>query len=358
MTYKPTCVYTSFSDKLDKGGIISRRFRLVYIFDSILTTNEFKNITFALYDTIVKDTQEVMYDSCGCSYSQYMNGSNSTESYITNLIYSVTDFPYQYEETIIEEIKPVKSKKIEFTKELVDDMENLPYKYVVQKWYAKGLRYFTNSEIDFGENYYATTTEDYISLFYHVEKVTDGNKRRKKLFLRAALRRLMKETTPDELLYNLYIDRYRFFDNSDNVITIEVLENKVKGAFRTNIEKIKTFSEDYKKPTFVINPSVSDKHKAVAHARKEITDNKIGELYDTSKSIKYNLQTLKESGYKVSSTRLYKFVNEYNISTKKEIVEGYNPNLSIRENMKLMNCTKYQVEKARKDYLSASTILS
>ena len=359
LTFKPTCVYTSFSDKVNKGGITSRRFRLVYVFDSILTATEFKNVTFTLYDSIVADTQEAMYDSCGCSYSQYMNGSNSSEAYISNLIYSVTDFPTQEGETIINEVKPVKSKKIEFTEELVNDMQNLPYKFVVEKWYAKGLRYITKSKIDFKNNYYTTTTDDYISLFYHKEKVADGNKRRKKLFLRAALRRLMKPTiTPDELLYNLFIDRERFFDNSDNVLSVEILQNKVKGAFRTDLEKIKTFAGGYIKPTFVINPEVQNKHKAVANARKEITDNKIGELYDTSESIKYNLQILKESGYEVSLTRLYQFTKDYSISTKKKVVKGYNPNLSIRENMKEMGCTKYQVEKARKVYLSHSTILS
>lgn len=358
LTYKPTCVYTSFSDKQDKAGVVSRRFRLVYIFDSILTATEFKNVTFTLYDSIIKDTEECMYDSCGCSYSQYMNGSNSNEAYTTHFIYSVTDFPTQAIEFIQTKEKPAKTKKIAFTEELVNDMENLPYKFVVEKWYAKGLRYFIKSEIDFGNNYYTTTTEDYISLFYHKEKVTDGNKRRKKLFLRAALRRLIKETTPDELLYNLFIDRERFFDNSDNVLTIEVLQNKVKGAFRTSLDKIKTFTEGYQKPNFVINPEVIDKHKAIASARKELTDNKIGNLYDTSKSVKYNLQSLKENGYEVSATRLYQFTKDYDITTKKEVIGGYNPNLSIRENMKIMQCTKYQVEKARKVYLSSSTILS
>lgn len=355
LTYKPTCVYTSFSDKADKAGITSRRFRLVYVFDTILTSDEFKQVTFTLYDSIVKDTEECMYDSCGCSYSQYMNGSNSKETYTTHFIYSVTDFQQQVEETIIEEEKPVKSKKITFTKELVNDMENLPYKYVVEKWFAKGLRYICKTELEF-TTYYTTNTENYISLFYHSEKVTDGNKRRKKLFFRAALRRLMKvDITPDELLYNLYIDRERFFDNSDNVLNIEVLQTKVKGALNTDIDKIKQLAKGYKKPTFVINPEVQDKRKAVAQARKELTDNKIGELYDTSKDVKYNYNTLKEQGYSISLTRLYQFKKEYNITTTKEII--YNPNLSIRKNMELNNCTKYQIEKAKKEYFT-STILS
>lgn len=353
LTYLPTCVYMSFSDKANKKGIVSRRFRLVYVFDSILNADEFRDVTFTLYDSIVRDTNEPMYDSCGCSYSQYMNGGNSNETYTTNIIYSLSDFttadfsPEVIENTTTEE-KPVKSNTITFSEELIADMENSPYKYVVEKWWNKGLRYFSKTELDFNDNYYVTTTDDYCSLFYHYEKVCDGNQRRKKLYLRAALRRLMKDTTPDELLYNLYIDRERFFDNSDDVITIDVLIAKVKGALLTDINTIKTFLDEYDKPAFVINPIVNNKHKAVAMARKDITDNKIGELYDTSLTVQENLQILNDNNVSISQTRLYQWVKDYSINLKKEII--YNPNVSIRQNMKLNDCTKYQIEKAKKEY--------
>ena len=36
LTYPPTCVYMSFSDNKDKHGIVSRRFRLVYVLDEIV----------------------------------------------------------------------------------------------------------------------------------------------------------------------------------------------------------------------------------------------------------------------------------------------------------------------------------
>lgn len=362
LTYVPTCVYTSFSDNKNKQGIVSRRFRLVYVFDKVLDADTFKDITFQLYDRIVEDTQEPMYDSCGCSYSQYMNGSNSNEVYVSDVIYSPSDFIINNTlvEYTIEEEKPVETKKIAFNEELVNDMEYAPYEFVVRKWFGKGLRYFTRTEMEFNDNYYTTTTEDYVSLYYHCEKIGDGEQRRKKLFLRAAIRRLMKEDiTPDELLYNLFIDRYKFFDNSDKVLTIEVLENKVKGALLTDIDDIRDYTEGYEKPEFVINPVVADKHKAVAMARKEMTDSKIGEVYDTNLSVSQNLQQMKKFGYTISSTRLYQFCKENNINTKvnrKErvvntvTVTGYNPNLSIRENMKVLNCTKYQVEKAKRRY--------
>lgn len=367
LTYKPTCAYYSYSDNIDKHGIISRRFRLVYVFDTELNSQEFRSITFQLYDSIVNDTKEQMYDMCGCSYSQYMNGSNIEESYKSEIIYSKDDFSLNYvveqeEEEVPAESKETaikeESKAITFDAELLEDlMMNKPYEFVVRKWYAKGLRYFTRSQVEFGDNFYVTTTEDFIKLPYFVNKVEDGHHRRRKLYKRAALRRLMKnDTTPDEILYNLYIDRYRFFDNTDEVLDINCLIERVKRAYKTDVEEIKEMNT-FTAPKFVINDTVSDKRNAVAAARKDITDTIIGEMYDCSATVKTNLETLKAAGYSISQTRLYKWCNDYNVKPvksstrkKKEIVEGYNPNLSVRENMKVMGCTMYQVLKARDNF--------
>lgn len=362
LTYQPTCAYYSYSDGLDKKGIVSRRFRLVYIFDSILNATEFRDVTFTLYDSIVRDTEEPMYDSCGCSYSQYMNGGNKQEIYNSSIIYSKDDFPafelpvevnYQ-----VEEEKPVESKEITFTDELVVDMTYAPYEHVVRKWWAKGLRYFTQTEVDFGDKYYITTTDDFVRLPYSPNKIEDGNHRRKKLFVRACLRRLMKkDVTPDELLYNLFIDTYKFFDNSNGEIDIDCLQRKVINAYKMDIEEIKEMSKDFYKPSFVISSTVEDKRKAVGEARTDITNQLIGEMYDVNATVKANQIVMQEAGYKVSLSRLYKFCEDFNIETvkpstrqKKAIVEGYNPNLSVRENMKAMNCTMYQVLKAKEAY--------
>lgn len=366
LRYTPTCAYYSYSDNADKHGVISRRFRLVYVFDSVLNANEFRNATFTIYDSIIKDTEEPMSDLCGCSYSQYMNGSNSKEIFNSSIIYSKNDFPEYVLPTEVvyqvEEEKPVEAEKPLFTEELLNDMEYAPYEYVVRKWFAKGLRYITRTEVDFGDNYYVTTTDDFVQLMYIGNKVSDGEHRRKKLYIRCALRRLMKEDiTADELLYNLFIDRYKFIDNSDEVITIEVLMNKVKAALKTDLLKIKEMCSETNKPSFVINSTVSDKRQAVANARKEITNQLIGEMYDVNATVKANQIVMQEAGYKVSLSRLYKFCEDFNIKTvkpstrhKKAIVEGYNPDLSIRENMKVMGCTMHQVLKAKDLYISAT----
>ena len=358
LSYQPTCAYYSYSDSTVKNGVYSRRFRLVYVFDEVLNGEEFRDITYTLYDSIVRDTEEPMYDDCGCSYCQYMNGGNKKETYNTSYIYSKEDFPiYDIpEEEYYQEEKG--EEEIAFTRELINDITYCSYEHVVRKWYAKGLRYFTRTELDFGDNSYMATTPDFVKLVFNKNKILDGNQRRRKLYVRAALRRLMKpDVTADELLYNLYIDRDKFFDNSDNVLTLDVLQNKVKGALRTNIKEIKMLASFYDKPKFVINPEEENKRKAVSKARTEITNNMIGNLYDVNATVKENQTTMAKAGIRVSLSRLYKWCEDNKVTpikpkerNKKAVLEGYNPSLSVRENMKAMNCTMHQVLKAKKAY--------
>lgn len=276
-----------------------------------------------------------------------MNGSNSDEVYVSNIIYSYADFGTEV--YAVEDEEPVEQKsslEVNFSEELVSDMNYLPYRQVVQKWFTRGLRYIYRTQLDFGGNFYSADTNGFISLFFHQLRVEDGCRRRKKLFLRAALRRLMKENiSADELLYNLYIDRERFFDNSDGILDIECLKAKVMKALNTDIDEIEDLTLNIKRPSFVINPEVTNKRQAIGKARKEMTDCKIGNLYDCNLSFKQNMEALG-----VSKSRLYQFCKENGIDTKKAPKTGYNPELSIRENMKVMGCSKYQVEKAKKAF--------
>lgn len=354
LRYKPTSSYLSFSDKLEKSGVVSRRFRLVYVFDEVLNYQEFCSISSELYKYIELDTGEEIDDNCGKNASQYMNGGKTkAESFTTNFIYSKSDFNCSIE-VPFNEVHYIEDyempEPVVFDQELLYDMTYLNYEYVVRKWYNKGLRYIWHSEVDFSvHGYYAMTDADYCSLYYCKNKILDGSMRRRKLFIRAALRCLMKEgITADELLYNLYIDRERFFDNSDNVLTIEALMQRVVNALNTTEDDIKFYLNTYKRPQFVINPELSGRRLLVAKARKDISDDRIGSNYDVSKSVKENYDILNGAGIKVSKTRLYDFCREKGISTKPKALDIealYNPNLSIRENMKNIGCTKYQIEK-------------
>ena len=55
LTYQPTCTYTSFSDNKMKGGIISRRFRMVYVFafsTVVSETSDARSLSFSNFSFI------------------------------------------------------------------------------------------------------------------------------------------------------------------------------------------------------------------------------------------------------------------------------------------------------------------
>lgn len=356
LTYPPTCGYYSYSDKKDKRGILSRRFRLVYVFDEVINPYEFQDLVKKIYDTIAEDTKEPTSDNCGCSLSQYMNGGQNPDTYKSYYIYSKADFIKEQpvEDTPMEIINKLLSASnnvsVSFTNELVSDMGKYSFDKVVKKWWAQGLRYFTETPVSFGNNYYVTTTEDYVQLGFFGKKVTDGHHRRSKLSCRAKLRRLIKEdVTPDELLFNLYIDREKFFDNSDGMLTIKLLQEKVIQAFQTDMAEIRKLAARYRKPKFVINPTVGNKWKAEAAARTDITNSYIEGLYDTDATIEVNLIRIYQGGgRKIRKSRLYEWCKENNITpAKKPVVNGYNPSLSERKNAAMLGCTRHQIRRAK-----------
>ena len=71
--------------------------------------------------------------------------------------------------------------------------------------------------------------DEYLELKWIPRKLKDRQHRKRTLFHRGWLRRLIKPSiTPDELLYNLLFDREHFFDNSDNELNVYRLQQIVR----------------------------------------------------------------------------------------------------------------------------------
>ena len=360
LTYKQSCVYMSFSDNTEKHGVVSRRFRLVYVFDRILNKEEFISVSQSITDHIIVDTAEPMEDDCGTRLSQYMNGVwGNNETYQTYCIYSPSDFPP--EDLVIQSAAHEDERQIVFDDHLLRDMMNMSYQEFMHYNSLKYRYVYRTEKPEWIYELYQLTDEGYLQLWYYREKQTDGQHRRRKLFKNACLRCLMyPDIDADSLLFNLYVDLWRFFDNSDGVITLDVLKRKAKNAMLMNREQLTAYCEfeiEYwqkNRPKFIINPNASCSLSQIILISKKVRWDELDRCYDRTKSIIENHELMPN----VSLATLYRFCDERGIDrnpqktpSRNEVREGkrlarkekmrlfqdlYDSDLSIRENQKLM----------------------
>lgn len=358
LTYIPTFAYTSYSDSSEK-----RKFRLCYVLSKPLNSiDEYKEVANTIHYAAEQDTQEPISDKCGEKASQYFNGTNlkaGAELYKYYVVYDRSDFPTIEQEEVDEDLK---AKKCEFDRDTVKAMETQTYKKFMHRHSLK-YQYFYQSEIDWkdGEKWRAVD-DSFVSLCYRwrgtgeIEKYKDGEHRRRHLKTYACLRRLIKpSTTPTELLFNLYIDRERFFDNSDEAISIEVLKSKVNAAFSMEIDEIKqrysvVLEKNRRKivlnPTFIKDNQHLNKlgvgenlQSIINKAVKEINYTAIDKYYNSELSVAENLKILQDNGVKVHLATLYRYCKDRGIKvcyTDSEIIAMLNANDSVRNNLKTL----------------------
>lgn len=361
LRYQPTCVYMSYSDNVEKNGVVSRRFRLVYVFDQVLGKDDLLHVSHAITDCIVIDTAEPMEDDCGTRISQYMNGCfGNNETYETDIIYSLVDFPKIDYCVVAQPTVTPQKQGIVFDERMVNDMQTMSYQTFMHYNSWRGYKYRTEKP-DWIKGTYQMTDDTYLQLYFYKDKVCDGNKRRKKLFKRACLRRLMfPDMDADTQLFNLYVDFCRFFDNSDGVITTDTLMRKVRNAMDFSEEQLLACC-DYEinwckknRPSFILSPDVPHTIEVTNWVRGDIAHNNLDLVYDKSLSVKENHANL--TG--VSLSTLYNYckvrgidTNPNKPQTEKERREQsklakwekirifnqlYNPASSIRENQSTM----------------------
>lgn len=322
LTIPPSCVYMSYSDNIEKHGVVSRRFRMVYVFDSILDRETTIGISKYIHKTIEQDTGEPMEDDCGTRISQYMNGVyGNMECYQSNYIYSVYDFPQSqivlYNNAPVVQQTKNNAINIEFDKNLLRDMGSMSHEEFMHRYSWKYKYFYRTEGPDWIDGKYQLTDENFLQLWWYNEKLVDGQNRRNTLYKRVCLRRIMyPDVDPDTLLFNAYVDFVKFIDNSDSVIQLDTLKNKVIGAFSRTIEELREYCAyeiQYWKehrPKFITHPDFSDQ-ASINDINKEIRYREIDKIYDRSKS---TMENLAELG--IPQTTLYRYCNDRQINTR------------------------------------------
>lgn len=223
-------------------------------------------------------------------------------------------------------------------REMVNDMKRMSverfyYKYRSKYIYYTGTQYDWTEVMEAGETYIETNGE-YMELYRNPIGlfIKNGGHRRRILFERMCVRRLMKPwVNINEILYNAREDMYRFIDNYDRVdntqngntqaeeekdiITVDCLVEYAQKCFEMTIDEIATIfapaiekiHEKYKNKQFKIAPWVENKKAEVPKVRRKRKDKQIGEVYDTQLSLQENLKTINEMGIEVCMSRLRQF---------------------------------------------------
>ena len=187
--------------------------------------------------------------------------------------------------------------------------------------YLENIKYVYRVEKDWGEKNYQWVDEDYFSLFHYTSRQHDRMKRRRSLFERMCLRRLIKpEITKDEMVVNTIIDIIRYFDREDGVLNSVFIRNNVDSAYSYSLDEIREMYEgsiDYLKRNtrpkrgYIIKTGVADS--------QEITYEILDDIYIRDDKVSVNYRMIKEHPqYDFYINTLYEYCDNRGIKTDKD----------------------------------------
>ena len=387
LSKKPTLYYTTSNNHTEKSNY-KYRFRLCYLFSlPIYTVETYHSLYDGIAESIKKDIQEVeIKDNCGRTPSQQFSGNAKAECelYVTDNVFSHSDFPYQsnnvsFPLSISNGKLSMSAKKDDGTeievedlviadRGFISDVNSLSPYDLIDKYRTK-YRYFTHTELHYQDGY-ALIPSDYQEIFRQtymdsfikdngdeikfsvVKKLRDGDNRRKKLYIAGLImKKILPSITFEHLLYNLICERTYYYDNSDRVLSNKVLANIARNVVNTPLEKIQLQSKR-KKRKFEVDKSYCAMHGISPNAmknkvRKMLKDEEIGNAYNCSLSVSENLAAIKDMGICVGKSKLYQWCKENGINTKgmKKEVCNHNPYAELQEVIHYYFCARTLKEK-------------
>ena len=233
---KPMIAYTTFSD--GKNGL--HRFRIIYVFGECMKMEEeYKCLYFNLLSLLHIENNK---DNCGSSVTQLMNGNSSDNirvfcqhciydknTFLQNChleLYITTTSPKQYNSDRQFCKKEITNEDFVAIQELKKGISVFLSKYAY-------IPIINETSLEYNENGYALYPYLYYRLNIRIDwtdqkhkvlKYKDGECRRKRLYIDTLIMRAIKpNATFIELLYNLVLRRKFSYDNSDKVLTDEIL---------------------------------------------------------------------------------------------------------------------------------------
>lgn len=349
-TLTPTYVYTSFSHAPEEGKI---KYHVLYALDAKITSKEqFEQIYDAISTAIHTDFPSIELDDSMRSVAQCTNGtssllSNFEEYYNPNQLdtYPLSLFNLERQENnrksddkqnVTGEC-PLKDKNRKVNRRYIlslngqfeEDLQSMDLMDFLSK-YSEVYEYREQSIAMFNEQHFEildNTNAELIFSFYTANlgngktcrvrsKIRQGKGKRCKTLIAhgLAFRMIFPNITDEHLVYCLLNDLYLNFDYADgkyNTYRICEIAALCMG-YDMNRYTSKHRHKYHVDTEWCRNQGI----KPIAyaqHVRKLLTDEAIGELYDTSLSVRENTRILNENGIKVGKSRVGQFKKEHHL---------------------------------------------
>lgn len=372
LSNKPTFWYTTFSHMEPGKGI---RFRMVYaLAEPIIGQQQFDAVVDQVHRRIESEVGEVIEDKCGEKCSQYFNGTNVKNNELVveygyyGCIYCIKDI---YNNVIERENNNTTttnypSWQTDHTNDLpipndwlLHDMDHLSYDAFMQAHRHQYNYCYRSDNGEWINDTYQLTSEGYFKLPYWSKTIVDGSNRRKKVYMRMCLRRVMfPEMNIDTLIFCAYEDVHLFFDNSDGVFNSDYYKRNAMDAFSYTLEELEElYSETLevlrrKAPKSGIVLKSGTAYGGYANtAIRDIKYEYLDQYYDRSLSVKENLAMLQQTvGFSVSARTLYRYCHERSILvnvTDEEVLAMLDLSLSVRENHAALQDTGIRIGSKR-----------
>ena len=328
----PTMAYNTFSN----GHNDLYCYRLVYVFqEPIESIKQAKLYTLCLNE-IVSEELNIKTDANACKVSQYFNGTNDSNVFVSDCIYELDDFnidDIKVQSKIIQEEHHNIDLTCTFEKDttLVKDFWRLNLTDFLNK-YDSLIPNIQNSKIDIPsedepfisipsdyreiKRYWYLLTDDKGHKLDYIRKIRDGEGRRKKLFINGIIRRLINPSiTFENILHNIVWEFVTYMINDGNKITKAILFSIVQDIMKTDMTRYSELGKTTRK--WMVNPYFALKHnmskREVINKFKHNKKQYIGEFYDLSLTDKENIEMMKEYGLEISLRTLKTWRKENNI---------------------------------------------
>lgn len=327
--YKPSFAYPTYSD--GKNG--QSRFRLAYVLDEeILGESDFNAIYYAIANAnqFTPETKEQGGWDVRSVAQMYFGTTQDVSTYISNTVYSIDDFePYIVPVTGNgTSTKKSESKSLNTCQYAID--KEFLYNLYHSKYEEFFKSYFDSYYPNYSQSLETTLTlsknamwyeypDDYIAVFRKREgkkvlKWNIGENRKKRLYITA---QMMLHNCPDlsveNLIYNLYIERKHYYNNSDNKINNQVLIDTAVNTFNRRIVLNPSEHSSYRVNKEFWSEQGVGVHQAKGFIRRERKVQEILPYIDSNKTVKENYDNLIQNGVEMSLRTLQRMVSRGDI---------------------------------------------